>query len=186
MSKLAAFAVLLMLAASVSSLETFSLKVEIPDNYKESTAGDTLWATTTIFNMGSSKRMDITLRFDILDSNKVSRSSKSKTIAIETQVSTVESMQLPSDLPEGKYALAVTLVSPEKSYVGEDSFEIVPKKIDTAGDGFLFFALPLFAGLILVAIGVVFGIPRMRAYFEKRGMRSKVRQIVQARIKPKN
>ncbi|MBI5224352.1 hypothetical protein HY989_00615 [Candidatus Micrarchaeota archaeon] len=166
----------ILLPTSAQAAETFTIKLEIADNYHSVVAGDEIWFTTKVFNHGAVRRMDVTLKFDILDGKGFSVKSKTKTIAVETQVSDVDSMAIPIDLKEGNYAIRASITSLEKDYSSEESFGI--KGLKNEQDSYILFAIPIF---VLLSIGLLLN-KYLPPYLEKRSLRNRIRGIVSKRI----
>src|SRR4030043_771758 len=125
---------LLLLSLAAAQENPFNLEVQIADTHKNIQAGGELWFTTKIMNLAGQQRMDITLNYNILDSQKNILASKSETLAIETQASFVGNINIPENAPEGNYELDVQIVVNNKEEAeGKDSFEIIKKDSKTSG-----------------------------------------------------
>ncbi|MFH1257357.1 MAG: hypothetical protein ABIG96_01840 [Candidatus Micrarchaeota archaeon] len=182
MSKLLiAFLIALLLPPAMAA-DSFTVNVDIAEGYRQVGVGETVWSTATIFNLGEEKRIDITVRYDVLDSQKNSISTKTKTIAIETQVSTSEGIKLPDNIVPGKYTLKVTVGSEGKAYAGEHSFQVVAKSGNAQAEGVL--QMLGYAGIAIILVaGPFLLMPRFQKYNERRSLRNKIRKIVRGRIK---
>jgi len=117
-----------LLAAQTSAQEPFNLEIELPETYETVPAGENLWFTTKLINLANPKRIDVTLKYDILDSDRKLKSTKSETVAVETQASFVSQIKLPKNLESGIHILKVTLYSPYGKSESETSFEIAEEE----------------------------------------------------------
>ncbi len=104
-----------------------NIEVEIQSDYKTSSPGDEIWFTVKLMNLADVGRRDVILEYLIYDSNNEKILSKSEAVAIETQASFVNSIQLPQNINEGNYILRVNLISTEKEQISgtEVSFNIL-------------------------------------------------------------
>ncbi len=115
----------------VFAQDSFNLEVEIPETYEEVLAGENIWFTTKLLNLGNKDRMDVTLKYEILDINKQLKSSKSETVAVETQASFVGSLKVPESLEKGLYFLRVILVTVDSEQdvsEAETSFNVIKEE----------------------------------------------------------
>lgn len=167
---------LLLSAVLISATDNFNIEVSLPDSYKSVSAGQEIWFTTKVINLGSQGRMDITLTYDVIDSNNNKVSSKSQTLAVETQASFVESILLPDNLSPGKYTLKVTL-SPVGSSSGaqsQTSFDVIAKKIDTQTRKNIYIFFAILSGIALF----IYIIIKSKPLFRKIMIRLEVHRIV--------
>ena len=125
------FVVFSFLLYIVFAQDSFNLEVEIPETYEEVLAGENIWFTTKLLNLGNKDRMDVTLKYEILDINKQLKSSKSETVAVETQASFVGSLKVPESLEKGLYFLKVILVTVDSEQdvsEAETSFNVIKEE----------------------------------------------------------
>jgi len=112
----------------IKPFESFNLEVEIPKTYEEVLAGENMWFTTKLLNLGSEKRKDVTLKYEVFDADRKLKSSKSETVAVETQASFVGDIGIPKNSEEGPHFLKVTLISPFGEYEAETSFNVIKEE----------------------------------------------------------
>lgn len=86
-----------------------NLEITIPADYKSITPGSELWFETKLLNLADLGKRDVTLSYEILDTNLQHITSKTETVAVQTQASFVSSLQLPMDVTPGNYFLKLTL-----------------------------------------------------------------------------
>ncbi len=116
---------LLLLAGQATNQDLFNLEVEIPETYEEILAGEDLWFTTTVLNLANTNRIDIVLKYEILDVNGELKILKSETVAVETKASVVGNLKVPTSLEQGLYFLRVILISPIGTSEAETSFKVI-------------------------------------------------------------
>lgn len=117
-----------LLAAPASAQVPFNLEIELPETYETVPAGENLWFTTKLINLANPKRIDVTLKYEILDANRELKSTRSETVAVETQASFVSRIKLPKNLESGIHILKVTLYSPYGKSESETSFEVAEEE----------------------------------------------------------
>jgi hypothetical protein len=111
---------------------TVNMQVTIPPSYLSLPPGHKLLFTTKILNFENLGRRDINLKYIVLNSLKKEVSSRTETVAIETQASFVGEITLPEDLPDGAYVLQVTLVeNASNQMITSASFSVEAKKPET-------------------------------------------------------
>ncbi len=116
--------------------------------------GELLPISVKLINFGRGKRVDVLITYQILDSNGRVMLEESETKAVETTMSHVKIIQIPEDLPSGKYTVLSRI-----SYKGQEAPAIsqfqftVEKKIT----GIFISQFILYAGIVLV-IGIAFAI----------------------------
>jgi len=79
---------------SVLAEGSFNLEVELPENYQSVLAGEDIEFTTKLNNFAGVDRIDVVLKYEIFDSERILKSSKTETVAIETQASFIGSLPL--------------------------------------------------------------------------------------------
>ncbi len=170
---------------SLSSLPTFAqgnfnVNINLPHSYESVSAGEAIYFTTKIVNLGSKNRVDINLKYEIIDSNELVLSSKSQTVAIETQASFVETILLPKDVRPGKYFLKVTLRSEElnSEIYSQTTFNVVSKKINTQTIKEIYISL----GVILSIFILLYVITKLRHLLRKAVIRREVHRIVKKKM----
>nr|MCK4929767.1 hypothetical protein [Nanoarchaeota archaeon] len=177
MKKIMCFLLIILCSNIILAQETFNIEIELPETYKEIPAGEELWFTIKVINLANQDRMDITLKYDILNLNKYAVTSKSETVAVETQASFVGNIEIPDNLGNGLYSLRVTLVPVASSFKesqAETSFKIVTKAEKKQLKKSVYI---LIAGL-LGLISLIYLIHKSQPLFKKLKMSSKVKRII--------
>lgn len=111
----------------------FNVEVKIADIHKEIQPGNDLWFTTKILNLANKERMDITLTYEIQDSQGMSVVSSSETVAIETQASFVGKINVPEVTKTGSYRLLVILSALGEEKQAGESFSVAEEKEKEGG-----------------------------------------------------
>lgn len=165
---------------SVFAQGNFNVEISLPNSYKSVSAGEEIWFTVKTVNLGSENRVDITLNYQIIGLNNEVISSKSQTLAIETQASFVGRISLPENASPGKYALKVTLNPIGASSVAQSqvTFDVVAKKTDAQTIKYIYILLAAVLGIILLAYIFI----KLSPIFKKIAIRSEVRRIVKKKI----
>lgn len=162
--------------------DQLNLEVEIPKDYSKILAGEKLWFTTKILNLANKQRMDITLDYEIFDWDKKLIAKKSETVAIETQASFVGEIQIPVNALPGDYILSVSVVQLNNIILkSERSFQVRAEK-----DFENFFeknlVILIIAIFVLAVIIILLGLKsKIKAYLEKRKLKSQISAIVKSR-----
>lgn len=162
----------------VAAEEPFNIEIDLPDNYKNIESGEDIWFTTKIINLGNEKRIDITLKYDILNINQYSVYSKSETVAIETQASFVGNLEIPKILSEGNYVLRVR-VQPIGSDIPPSESE-VSFRVKSA-DGEMVKEIYYMIGLLFIIAAIILGLKKSDSLIQKIKLRYKVWKIVKGR-----
>lgn len=116
----ALFLVIIFLCSNVSSQTVFEISVSIVEDGPLS-PGDTFHIIAELRNRESEGRVDVTVTYDILDSNNIALLSDSETVAVETKSSFAEEFTLPSSVSEGTYYFRATVTSLEGVKLSEAS-----------------------------------------------------------------
>jgi hypothetical protein len=155
-----------------------NLEVSVHDNYKEVLAGNDIWFTIKIANLGNLGKVDISLNYWISgDDNSIIAENK-ETMAVQTQASFVRSFNIPKDAKPGKYKLNVKMdYGDGKEVVAETSFNVIEKKADKR----MYYIIAIAAAFVLVLIIFIFSYKKLRAMLERLQIRIKVRKIIKKR-----
>jgi len=165
-------------AINENSQNNFNLEVKIAENYKSITTGENIWFTTKIMNLGGTERMDITLKYSILDEKSNIIAEKSETMAIETQASFVGNLKVPDNAEKGDYNLNVELfVNNNKEAESYDSF-----KINKKNNKNLYYLIAGIMTLLFLALLIYLCI-KSKKIIEKIKIKSKVHNIVKNKLK---
>lgn len=148
-----------------SKAALFDVSVRVPEKFKKVFAGDEILATIKLFNLGLIKRADVTITYSVLFPNNSIAVFRSKTVAVETQLSLVESLQLPRDLLPGDYVFSAEAVYNNNSMAsGSDVFTVLGRvtteeKLEKVlEDMSLFRKTILFIVLIILIVIVFIGV----------------------------
>lgn len=106
----------------------FNIEVELPKSYQEIAPGNELWFTTKLMNLANQERRDVTLDYQLLNSQKQLLYSKSETVAVETQASFVAHILTPDTLQPGLHFLRVTVSSSLGNSEAETTFQVVAEE----------------------------------------------------------
>lgn len=91
--------------------------------------GEELEFGIEISSLGSAKRYDVFLRYDIV-MNKRIITSKEETIAVETKASKSNSIKIPDDASVGKYTLKVTAKYNNEIATASESFRVYEESVE--------------------------------------------------------
>jgi hypothetical protein len=150
-----------------------NLILEIPNSHKNILDGESVWVTLKLLNLASKGRIDVVLKYEIINSDKEVIFSKSETVAIETTASFVRQIEIPKDSPKGKYNLiAKVIYSDGKEIFAEDTFNVINvEKTD-------FFIYVIILSIIISIILVFIFIIKTKPLLEKIRINSKIHNIV--------
>lgn len=157
-----------------------NLKIEIPSSHKNIRSGESLWFTIKVLNLANKQRMDVSLKYEILDSNKVSIITKSETVAIETQASFVKQIEIPKNSPSGKYSLygKVTYANGNEVFA-EDSFNIIEKKENKS---IIYFYIIISIAIIMFFMILIIVLIKYKSIIEKIKMHMKIKNIIKKKL----
>ncbi len=131
MKEIIVFLFVVLLANMVFAQDSFNLEVEIPETYEEVLTGENIWFTTKLLNLANTKRIDVTLMYQILNAKGEIIASKSETVAVETQASFVGTLKVPESSEKGLYFLKVILVTVDSKQdvsEAETSFNVIKEE----------------------------------------------------------
>ncbi len=116
--------------------------------------GEILPISVKLINFGGGRRVDVTIDYQILDSNNVVVLTESETVAVETTASFVKNIQIPYDLPPGRYTAASDIIYEGQEVPATSEFQFtVERKI--AG---IFVSQLIIYGIITILVGIVFAV----------------------------
>jgi uncharacterized membrane protein len=155
-----------------------NLEASVHDNYKEVLAGNDVWFTIKIANLGNIGRADISLNYWISDDENNIILENKETTAVQTQASFVRTFKIPKDAEPGKYKINIKMdYGDNEEVVAETSFNVIEKETDKR----MYYIIGILTVSILVLIILIFSYKKLRALFEKLQIRIKVRKIVEKR-----
>jgi len=172
--------VLMIIAASLSSLivfaaQSFNVEIELPSTYQNVNPGSDVWFTIKLLNLANSQRVDVTLNYDILNSEGISIIHNAKTVAIETQASFVADLKIPENTPPGEYSVTVMV----NSSLGESNASSVLRVSKVKKDLILYY---ITAGVILLIL-LVFIVIKSKPLIEKLQLKMRINKIVKEKLK---
>jgi len=107
-----------------------------------------------LINFGGGQRVDVTINYQILDSGGVVVLTETETVAVETTASFVKHIQIPNDLPPGKYTAFSSIIYEGQEVPATSKFQFtVERKI--AG---IFVSRLILYGIITILIGIAFAV----------------------------
>lgn len=116
--------------------------------------GEFLPISVKLINFGGGRKVDATIYYQFLDKNNIVVLTESETVAVETTASFVKNIQIPHDLPPGKYSAASNVIYEGQEVPATSHFHfIVERKI--AG---IFVSQFILYGIITGLIGIAFAV----------------------------
>jgi hypothetical protein len=116
--------------------------------------GEFLPIFVKLINFGEGRRVDVDVDYQILNSNNVVVFSQSETVAVETTASFVKNIQIPLDLPPGKYIASSKITYEGQEVPAISKFEFtVERKI--AG---IFVSQFILYGTVTILVGIAFAV----------------------------
>jgi uncharacterized membrane protein len=155
----------------------FNLDIDLPDTYKNVNPGAEVWFTIKLLNLANTDRIDVTLKYDLIDENSNVLVTKTKTVAIETQASFVADLKVPDKTKPGNYYVLVNMDSPLGNSSSKASFKVVTSKSNML----LYYYI---TGLIILIL-IIFFIIRSKPLIQKLVLRFKIQSIVNSKMKKK-
>jgi len=129
--------------------------------------GEFLPISVKLINFGEGRRVDVDVDYQILNSNNVVVFSQSETVAVETTASFVKNIQIPLDLPSGKYIASSKITYEGQEVPATSKFEFsVERKI--AG---IFVSQFILYGTVTILVGIAFAV-LSRLIIKRRASRS--------------
>jgi len=159
----------------VSAAQSFNVEIELPDSYKNVNPGNDVWFTIKLLNLANTQRVDVTLNYEIADSNGKSIIHNTKTVAIETQASFVADLKLPENSLPGDYNINVVV----NSSMGESTATTALKVSASKNDMMLYYVLAGVIGLVLI----IFFVIKSRPILKKIKLKMKINKIVKDKLK---
>jgi hypothetical protein len=116
-------------AVEVESVKPlFDVKVEVPPEYKLLHPGEKVAAQLTLYNLGGTGRVDVDVNYGIKDLSGNVISSEHEIMAIETQLSTLKSFNLPTTIKPSDYIFYATVSYNDTIGTGSSMFKVVEVK----------------------------------------------------------
>lgn len=122
--------ILLSFVATVSVLSAFAATgTPRPEILQSGTAvarsaapGSSLPVTVKLINFGSDRKVDVTVAYSVLDTGGREVLSHSDTVAVETTLSFVKELPIPSDAAPGRYTVVVRLQYDSQEFPAKSEF----------------------------------------------------------------
>ena len=116
--------------------------------------GEFLPISVKLINFGQGQTVDVNVDYQILNSNNIVVLSNSETVAVETTASYVKNIQIPFDLPSGKYSALSSITYGGQLVPATSKFEFtVERKI--AG---IFVSQFILYGAVTILVGIAFAV----------------------------
>jgi hypothetical protein len=143
------FGIILINLGYVTSQADISLSVDVYPKSLVASAGDEILLQINLVQLLDQKRKDVVLSLSLVDINNKSIYESRQSIALETQASIVERLNLPDNIEEGNYNINIEVFDVnEENLLGWASKEIVVANKITREDIYLI-------GIYLIAIFLV-------------------------------
>ena len=162
-------------SVAVHAAQPFNVEIDLPSSYQNVNPGTDVWFTIKLLNLDNLQRVDVTLNYDILDSNDDSIIHNSKTVAIETQASFVADLTVPENTLPGEYSLNVVVNSSLGESLAKTSLTVSNPKTNLN--------IYYIAAGIVVLILLIFIVIRSRPLIEKLKLKMKIGRIVNKKLK---
>jgi len=105
----------------------FDVKVETLPEYRMVYPGNKVMAQLTIYNLGKIGRVDVNVEYGIKDWDGNVIISRNETLAVETQVSVVENLNLPSTIKPNSYIFYSRVSYSNVIGTGSDTFLVIER-----------------------------------------------------------
>lgn len=162
---------------AVHAAQPFNIEIDLPGSYQNVNPGTDVWFTIKLLNLDNLQRVDVTLNYDIRDSNGNSIIHNSKTVAIETQASFVADLTVPDNTAPGEYSVNVDV----NSSLGE-SYAKTELNISHPEDDLAIYYIA--AGIIVLILLILLAV-KSRTLIEKIKLKMKIGRIVSKKLKKK-
>ena len=124
-----------------SKMVLFDISLNIPSKYKEVQKGQELLIQLTLFNLGGTGKVDVSVDYQIKDFDGNVILKKDEMVAVETQASLSRTFELPKDLEEGEYVAIVSVKYGDSFGTSSDIFYIGRKRNELIGKEYLIIAI---------------------------------------------
>ncbi len=138
----------------------FDVKVETLPEYRMVYPGDKVMAQLTIYNLGRIGRVDVNVEYGIKDLNGKIITSGNETMAVETQLSVVKTLNTPSTLKPDNYVYFGKVSYKDVVGTGSDMFQVLERTKFVLPVNYL--VLILLAFLILLLILIIYTLKKRK------------------------
>ena len=128
--------------------------------------GDFLPISVKLVNFGGGRRVDVSINYQIIDENDNEVISQVETVAVETTANFVKIIQIPYQIPSGKYRAVSSIIYEGQKVPAVSQFEFTVEK-KFAG---IFVSQLLIYGIVTLSIGLAFAVVS-RLIIKKRRVR---------------
>jgi hypothetical protein len=141
----------IIVALDVESKESlFDVEVEIPSQYLKTPPGEDIMASIKIYNLGTNNTADALVEYTVKDNKGIVIAIASDTVAVETQMSYIKTINIPENTPIGRYTLYIVVNYEGKIASSSVFFEVAEEK--SLGKEKLYIVLITFFILIIAII----------------------------------
>jgi hypothetical protein len=137
----------------------FDVKVEILPEYKIVYPGDKVMAQLTIYNLGKIGRVDVNVEYGVKNLSGNIIINGNETLAVETQVSSVKSLNMPSTIKPDSYIFYSIVSYNNVVGTGSDIFLVIER---------MKFRIPIFYWLLIIVIFLIIALILIYKFRKKR------------------
>jgi len=152
----------------------FDVKVEVLPEYRVVYPGDKVMAQLTLYNLGRTGRVDADVEYGIKSLDGTVMTSEREAIAVETQLSTIKSLNLPPSIRPDSYVFYSKVTYDDIVGTGSSMFSVVEK-----------FKLNLFLLGLLILVIIIILIILFIYFFKRRKKKKKKRKSKKSRKRKK-
>lgn len=145
----------------------FDVKVETLPEYRMVYSGDKVMAQLTIYNLGRIGKVNVNVEYGIKDWNGNVIINGNETLAVETQVSVVESLNLPSTIKPNSYIFYSRVSYNNVIGTGTDTFLVIER---------IRFRIPLLYWLLIIIIILILMFVLFHKLRKKRKMKKRFKK----------
>jgi hypothetical protein len=155
-----------------------NIVITVPADYQYVDAGMELLTSIKIINLGSRRREDVVLDFEIKDLDNNLLLAKKETVAVETQANFVRIFPIPKDAKAGQYMVHVTLAHANgKNATASAYFEVKDAKAELMNQ------IYIAAGALVLLVLILLFAAKSGKWIDRFKLRRKIHKIVKARMK---
>jgi uncharacterized membrane protein len=141
----------ILLALEINSVEPlFDISLTIPEYSLERYSGEKVYTLLEIFNLGKLGTVDVLLEYTLKNFEGETILIREDSMAVETQASRFEILELPKNLKPGNYFISVKVKYDGKFAVSSDQFSVLKKNNFYEGVFFIIFILLLVLFFLII------------------------------------